>query len=305
MGVAALGLGWLAAEVLIPWYDQRALESSLAEHAWSMASLKPGQTYELASFPVPPGQGDAPTFSVTLNTYGVRERGFSESPEADIVRVIAIGDSTTFGTGVAADQRFTALLQSALEEEPHRRYEILNCGKAGMTARAGRTFYETQVRGWNPKILIVGLGTNNLRDGNDPNRRTESKNALDSYQIEIEALAREAQKDGVHVIFWANIVLDEMGANTLAPFNDRLAKAAEKYGMPLVRLTETYAQRWATKEEQTAFLANSPWTSYWKNFGRIPIRKTALHQDMAHPNAAGFDRLARAMAPLIRQAPIQ
>ena len=302
-GIAAVGMGWIAAEVIVPWWEQREMKASMASHAWSMSALEPGKTYELASFPVPPGQNAPPTFSVTLNTRGVREREFTERPAQGVVRVIAIGDSTTFGTGVPPQQRFSDVLQSLLDQAQPGTFEVLNCGKAGMTADAGRQFYEQQARAWGASIIIVGLGTNNLRNGQEPMAVTDSKTALDTYQNQLEQLARRAKEDGTLTILWSNIVLDNRGENTLRPFNDRMKKVAEKYAIPHIDLESVYRGDAVSQTELRQFKAQSPWTQYWPQFERVPLAKAALHSDMAHPNAAGFKRLAAALLPFVLDMP--
>jgi lysophospholipase L1-like esterase len=279
--------------------EKKELEDSLASHAWSMASLKPGNTYELASFPVPPDQGSPPTFQVTLNSRGVRDREFNDRPRANTIRIIAIGDSTTFGTGLKPNERFTAHLQQRLDQEFPKKYEVLNCGKAGMSAQAGREFYERQVRAWSPSILIVGLGTNNLRNGQDPMQITEDTDALDSYQNQLELFARQTASDGVTMLLWTNSVLDGRGENTLQPFNSRARLVAEKYALKIVDLETLYRNQPATPKEQAQHTSKRSWTSYWPEFSRVPKSKSALYNDMAHPNSAGFRRLADALFPLV------
>ena len=267
-----------------------------------MASLRPGETYELASFPVSPGHGDPPRFEVRLNARGVREREFSSHPEPGVTRVIAIGDSTTFGTGVSPAARFTEVLQERLNRAQGEQFEVLNCGKAGMTAEDGLKFYETQVRGWSPNVIIAGLGTNNLRDGRNPMQVANDPNVLNAYQTSLESLARRTAQDGVALVLWANVVLDNRGENSLRPFNARMAAVAEKYALPLVDLETIYAKGFATEVEQARFDKDHPWTAYWPQFARVPKRKAALHNDMAHPNQAGFARLADALLPFVLHA---
>ena len=292
--VIAVGLGWLMAETVLPWWEQRRLNDSLASHAWSMSTLKPGETYELASFPVPPDVGSPPTFEVALNRRGVREQEFSTLPPAGVVRIIAIGDSTTFGTGVRESERFTEVLQAHLDQSHPGTFEVLNCGKAGMSARAGRTFYEQHVRGWGASIVVVGLGTNDLRDGQDPMRVTDGESALNTYQQELEHLLRLAAEDQTSVILWTNSVLDQRGENSLRPFNSRARLAAQKYGIPIIDLERLYRSEPATQIEISQAAATKTWIDYWPDFARVPSTTAALYNDMAHPNAAGFKRLADA-----------
>lgn len=62
-----------------------------------------------------------------LNRAGFRNRGFSPQPEPGVVRIAVVGDSFTWGQGIAERDRFTDLLQ--LEIGPN--FEILNFGRPG------------------------------------------------------------------------------------------------------------------------------------------------------------------------------
>ena len=70
--------------------------------------------------------------SVSLNTWGFRERQFELIKPDHIYRIAVIGDSFTFGQGIAEKDRFTNLLEASLNQRTYGfRYEVLNFGKCG------------------------------------------------------------------------------------------------------------------------------------------------------------------------------
>ena len=292
----ALAAGWAGAELWERWGG--SVEDSLQEHAWSLRGLKPGQTYHLASFPVPPGAGAPPTFTVTLNRYGIREREFPAAPAAGRRRVIAVGDSTTFGTGVEIGQRFTEHLQRALDVRHPGCCEVLNAGLAGMSTETAVNHVDTRVTAWKPSVLIFGTMTNDIRDAADPMRVRAQPADLGRYQQELERLVGLCQRQGVALILWGNVTAQENG-DLLRPYRDRMRTVAAAHRLPYVDLDTVFGAHPATPEEQQAFRASQPWTDYWTGAPRI--ERAALHMDWAHPNRFGHARLGDALLPLVER----
>lgn len=66
-------------------------------------------------------------------------------------RLIALGNSCTFGWGVADDEVFTAQLSQNLDNQ----YEVVNAGVPGYSSYQGRIFYENEISGLHPDILLI------------------------------------------------------------------------------------------------------------------------------------------------------
>lgn len=70
---------------------------------------------------------------VRLNSLGYREREVDPRSD-DVFRVALIGDSFTFGQGIAEEERISNLLEAELRKRG-RRVEVLNFGRAGYNTR--------------------------------------------------------------------------------------------------------------------------------------------------------------------------
>jgi len=68
--------------------------------------------------------------NVRLNRYGYREREFATGKAPGAYRIAFIGDSYTFGQGIAEPERMSNLLESTLRQEAPN-VEVLNFGNAG------------------------------------------------------------------------------------------------------------------------------------------------------------------------------
>jgi len=98
---------------------------------------------------------DSCEFHVTVATsrQGLRDREFSIDPRPGIVRVVAVGDSFTFGWGVEADQSWPKVLERLLNQ---RNVEVLNFGVPGTSPMQYVGIAEKALRHFHPKLLIVG-----------------------------------------------------------------------------------------------------------------------------------------------------
>lgn len=99
-------------------------------------------------------------YSVTINNHGFRTRDFS-SKSPGVIRILAIGASTTF-QGVANNVTYPALLEQYLSDAfPERSIEVFNLGISG--SRAGYwTSRMDQLLSYQPDIVIQYNAINDL-----------------------------------------------------------------------------------------------------------------------------------------------
>lgn len=105
------------------------------------------------------GRGDDP---VVVNQDGFV--GDELEPEApDLFRIVALGDSNTFGHG-SRRYSYPAQLGRMLDdrESPKRRYEVINAGIEGMDSREALYRLRQKVLDLGPEIVIIYIGWNDL-----------------------------------------------------------------------------------------------------------------------------------------------
>lgn len=113
---------------------------------------------------------------VRSNSLGFREREIVPKPRG-VLRVMVLGDSLTWGPGLAEEERYTAVAEKLLNEAfAPRRFEVLNFGVSGsptlqqaVLLRRLRAFVE-------PDLVVVGFCLN------DPQPRSQE------FSVEREAL---------------------------------------------------------------------------------------------------------------------
>ncbi|MHC4092428.1 MAG: hypothetical protein ACYSVY_19510, partial [Planctomycetota bacterium] len=109
--------------------DYRRPPERVPDDAWRelvhRRSAVPGLTYELA----PDRQAHAYGASVRTNSHGMRDHEPLPQREERLDRIVILGDSYTFGMGVAVDAAYPALLEKRLNRDRQdRRTDVLNFG---------------------------------------------------------------------------------------------------------------------------------------------------------------------------------
>lgn len=100
-----------------------------------------------------------------VNEDGFRGRPYTKERRAGAFRVAVLGDSVTFGFGVAEDDVYTARLEAQLAEIlPGRALEVLNQGVGGYNAYNEAALYEGIAAAWQPDLVLVQFCINDLND---------------------------------------------------------------------------------------------------------------------------------------------
>lgn len=99
--------------------------------------------------------GQSRSWRVRTSGDGFRDRPLADRPEGE-TRVLAVGDSSTFGWGVADDEPWPAALETELGEG----WQVLNLGVPGYSSVQGRTLVEELAPGLTPDALVVAMGAN-------------------------------------------------------------------------------------------------------------------------------------------------
>jgi lysophospholipase L1-like esterase len=101
---------------------------------------------------------------VRTNRYGFRDREFELAKRAGEFRVLALGDSFTFGNGVRVEDSWPEQLELLLSARFGSRIEVINGGFAtGSHSPAGYgDWLESDGLAFQPDVVIVGLCLNDL-----------------------------------------------------------------------------------------------------------------------------------------------
>lgn len=75
-------------------------------------------------------------------------------------RILALGDSCTWGWAVAQDEAYPQVLQRLLNGGEDTRYRVINAGRPGYTSYQGLAYLRQFGLAFNPAVVIVGFGYN-------------------------------------------------------------------------------------------------------------------------------------------------
>lgn len=119
--------------------------------------------YEL----VPNSMGVILGANVKINSIGLRDYECLINKPHDVYRIIVLGDSWTFGTGIALEDTYAKQLEQLLNAKPSlMRYEVINAGVGGFnTVREIEFMKEKKLLELNPDLVIVGYNIHNMEIG--------------------------------------------------------------------------------------------------------------------------------------------
>jgi lysophospholipase L1-like esterase len=119
------------------------------------------------------------------------------------VRILAVGDSCTWGWRVDQDKSFPAVLQQKLDGQfGPQRYQVINAGVPGFTSMQGLRYLRERGMVLAPAIVIIALGFNDAVRGGDAAERLARQQwlmpliLLDDFLIEHSAAYRWSRWQG-------------------------------------------------------------------------------------------------------------
>ncbi len=107
-------------------------------------------------------------------------------------RVVAIGDSITYGQFVKPEERWTTLLQANTE------YEVVNKGVCGDTTRGGLERFPQDVQSGNPQVVLIQFGFNDCNKWATDNGL--HRVSLDAFRANLYEMILRAQRLGARPI---------------------------------------------------------------------------------------------------------
>lgn len=93
-----------------------------------------------------------------------RQWGDSESRPAGEVRILAIGESTTFGLGVDPSQSYPAQLEAILRERLSGPVTVINAGVPGQTSTSILRTIDSLLAEHRPSVVLALFGVNDLNE---------------------------------------------------------------------------------------------------------------------------------------------
>jgi lysophospholipase L1-like esterase len=123
-----------------------------------------------------------------INRQGFRDtREYNERKKQGVFRIVCLGDSITFGSGVAPQDSYPKILETLLNKEGKTGFEVLNFGVPAYTSYQGLKLLQTYAMKYSPDLVVVGFLWNDIGG-----HRVSSKE--DKYQRPAGFFVTEALK---------------------------------------------------------------------------------------------------------------
>lgn len=125
-----------------------------------------GYLPEESKYNFPPGQLEFYKKYISLNNNGYRDIDHTYEKKSDIVRIVVLGDSYTFGSGIKnVNNTYLKGLEKLFNENSKdKTYEVLNFGKAGVDTEFEIKILKNDALLYKPDIIILGYVLNDFRD---------------------------------------------------------------------------------------------------------------------------------------------
>jgi acyl-CoA thioesterase-1 len=168
--------------------------------------------------------------------------------------VVCLGDSLTEGFGVAPERSWPSLLQASLREAGHPGLRVVNAGISGSTSASAVSRLRWQLAA-KPDVVILALG------GNDGLRGL----ALSETEKNLAEAIALAKSEGVRVVLAGMQIPPNYGPEYTRRFRELFPALARRFEVALI-----------------PFLLEG-----------VAARPELNLADGIHPNAAGYERVAR------------
>jgi len=183
-----------------------------------------------------------PYFKVETNNEGLRGREFEREKPEDTIRILAIGDSHTFGWGVNKSDRYTTKTETRLNNSLDKNVEIINAGVSGWGIREFKNFYLERGRSYETDFVLVNIA---FHDVLSIEKQRELRDEAEQIVLEDNEEASETE-----IVEKRNSLKEEY-MNSIdennTEFEDNLNKikqAAEKNNSSLILFEERAGAGW-------------------------------------------------------------
>lgn len=216
--------------------------------------LTPSKVSERIYEAAPNTKGYGWNTDVEINSYGFRDKEYSIKKEKGVYRIIAIGDSITFGNNLPVEATYPKRLEQ-LFKQGNKQIDVLNMGLGGYdTLQEVATLEDIGIQ-FQPDLVIVGYCINDIGStgGNLDYIKSLQKYGSPIYKIrlaqflkiQIEKIritlyVKKANKEEVFARTNKDYILDTSQDKKLNKFMNKLAKKLKaKSSVPM--FTKFYA----------------------------------------------------------------
>ena len=246
--------------------------------------------------------GDAPT-SFTTNALGLRDDDLADDGSK---RILALGDSCTWGWQVAQEAAYPQQLQRLIDARNGQgRYRVINAGVPGYTSYQGLVYLEAAIQTLRPSVVIIGFGFNDASRAAEITAALERQRALlpfiriNDFLLEHSHLWRWLRDQFVPAAQEAVAALSVGEALATSDASPEVRVSPAQFGRNLARMVRL-CQEHAAKVILLSFASrgrtSQPYVSAMNRVATEFAVPLLTYQgprlDVVHPTASGYRSLA-------------
>lgn len=111
----------------------------------------------------PGTEGQFTGHHISINSLGMRDKERTLTKPPGTFRILALGDSHTFGWGIKQEDAFPAVLEKLLvERAPSRKFEVMNLGVPGYNTVQEVQVFSTKAQELSPDLVIINFVLNDM-----------------------------------------------------------------------------------------------------------------------------------------------
>jgi hypothetical protein len=248
------------------------------------------------------------------SSQGLRDREYPLEKPPGTVRIAAIGDSFTMGSGVEMEDVYPKVLERELTRTEGRPFEVLDFGVGGYGLRQYVAVMKTKALAWHPDLFLVGFCPNDVRDRpasdyRQPYRPLPVRQqpflypylALDLWDATGARLLAGPSSAGVSV-------RAEQGSGGPTYVDEqfrRMKAASQASGVGVAMLWLGMSSNGAADVRRAADAAGIAFIDPSPRFGGRPERSLWIHRRDGHPNAVANRVFAEAVADAVRSGQLR
>ena len=99
---------------------------------------------------------------VETNSEGLRDQDYSANAPEGVIRILAIGDSQTFGNGIELEETWPKQLETVLNKTADKQYEVINAGLAASDTWQHEIILERLLPKYNPDVVVLAFYVNDV-----------------------------------------------------------------------------------------------------------------------------------------------
>ncbi len=149
-------------------YGRNGMHFGIEMWKYAKALKRSSAIHDLGHEHIPNSEAFLMGVPVKINSAGLRDREFSLDKPKDTYRILALGDSTTFGWGAHQDKTYPKLLEQKLNEKPPagcpHHFEVINTGVGNYNTVQEVTYFKERGRLYKPDMVLIGFFINDAEE---------------------------------------------------------------------------------------------------------------------------------------------